>query len=161
VDDGRRTHEIFRYSLSGTMIAFLSRNGVGGAIVSLQDPIAGARITSGYGWRGHPILEVWKFHNGVDYAAPLGTPVRAAGAGIIEEGGWHGQNGKYIRIRHGAHLVTTYSHLNGFAASAKEGRRVHRGQVIAFVGQTGLATGPHLYYEVVVDSRPVRPVGTS
>src|SRR5262249_11598788 len=161
VNDGRKTHEIYRYALSGTMVAFLNRKGVGGAIVSLQAPVAGARVTSGYGWRVHPILEVRKFHKGVDYAAPLGTPVRAAGDGTIEEVGWHGQNGRHIRIRHGAHLVTTYSHLNGCAARAKVGRQVHRGQVIGFVGQTGLATGPHLYYEVIVDGRAVRPVGTS
>jgi murein DD-endopeptidase MepM/ murein hydrolase activator NlpD len=159
LNDGRKTHQVFRYTLSDTMVAFLSRTGAGGAIVSLKDPIPGARVTSGYGWRVHPILGVLKFHKGVDYAAPLGTPVRAAAEGTIEEIGWHGQNGKYVRIRHGAHLVTTYSHLKGFAAGLKQGTQGRRGQVIAFVGQTGLATGPHLYYEVIVDNRAVRPVG--
>jgi len=158
LDDGRKSHQIFRYAASGPLVAYVNQNGIGGAIVSLQDPVPNARVSSGFGWRIHPILGVRKFHNGVDYAAPAGTPVHATAAGVIEEIGWHGANGRYIRIRHGEHLVTTYSHLKRYATGLKVGARVRAGQTIAFVGQSGLATGPHLYYEVIVDNKPVRPI---
>jgi murein DD-endopeptidase MepM/ murein hydrolase activator NlpD len=158
LDDGRKSHQIFRYAAWSSMVAYVNQNGVGGAIISLQDPVPNARLTSGFGWRVHPILGIRKFHNGVDYAAPAGTPVHATGAGVIEEIGWHGANGRYIRIRHGEHLVTTYSHLKRYATGLKPGARVRAGQTIAFIGQSGLATGPHLYYEVIVDNKPVRPI---
>lgn len=158
LDDGRKSHQIFRYAASGPLVAYVNQNGIGGAIVSLQDPVPNARVSSGFGWRIHPILGVRKFHNGVDYAAPAGTPVHATAAGVIEEIGWHGANGRYIRIRHGEHLVTTYSHLKRYATGLKVGARVRAGQTIAFVGQSELATGPHLYYEVIVDNKPVRPI---
>jgi murein DD-endopeptidase MepM/ murein hydrolase activator NlpD len=158
LDDGRKSHQIFRYAAWSSMVAYVNQNGVGGAIISLQEPVPNARLTSGFGWRMHPILGVRKFHNGVDYAAPAGTPVHATGAGVIEEIGWHGQNGRYIRIRHGEHLVTTYSHLKRYATGLKQGARVRAGETIAFIGQSGLATGPHLYYEVIVDNKPVRPI---
>jgi hypothetical protein len=159
LDDGHKSHQIFRYAPSESMVAYVNRNGLGGALISLQEPIPNAHVSSGFGWRVHPILGVRKFHNGVDYAAPLGTPVLAAGDGVVEEVGWHGRNGRYVRIRHDAHLVTTYSHLKRYAAGLKKGMQVRAGQTIAFVGQSGLATGPHLYYEVIVDNRPVRPIG--
>jgi murein DD-endopeptidase MepM/ murein hydrolase activator NlpD len=123
----------------------------------LADPVKGARVSSGYGWRIHPILEVRKFHYGVDLAAPKGTPVHAAADGIVEEARLRGANGIYIRIRHGLQLLTSYSHLDRLAGDIRRGAWVRREQVIGFVGMTGLATGPHLYYEVYVDGQKVNP----
>jgi murein DD-endopeptidase MepM/ murein hydrolase activator NlpD len=123
----------------------------------LADPVKGARVSSGYGWRIHPILDVRKFHYGVDLAAPKGTPVHAAADGIVEEARLRGANGLYIRIRHGLQLLTSYSHLDRLAGNIRRGAWVRREQVIGFVGMTGLATGPHLYYEVYVDGQKVNP----
>jgi murein DD-endopeptidase MepM/ murein hydrolase activator NlpD len=124
----------------------------------LADPLKGARISSGYGWRIHPVLDVRKFHYGVDLAAPKGTPVHAAADGIVEEARVRGANGLYIRIRHGLQLLTSYSHLDRLAGNIRRGAWVARDQVIGFVGMTGLATGPHLYYEVFVDGQKVNPL---
>jgi murein DD-endopeptidase MepM/ murein hydrolase activator NlpD len=124
----------------------------------LADPVEGARISSGFGWRIHPILDVRKFHYGIDLAAPRGTPVHAAADGIIEEARVRGANGLYIRIRHGLQLLTSYSHLDRLAENIRRGAWVARDQVIGFVGMTGLATGPHLYYEVYVDGEKVNPL---
>ena len=157
LDDGRKRHQVYRYALADSLVAFLTENGLGSAALSLADPVAGARVSSGFGWRVHPVLGVWKFHNGVDYAAPRGTPVHVAADGVVEDIGWHGANGFYVRVRHGQQLETTYSHLLRFAANIRRGTQLHKGQVIAYVGMTGLATGPHLYYEILVDGRPVDP----
>jgi murein DD-endopeptidase MepM/ murein hydrolase activator NlpD len=157
LDDGRKRHEVYRYALADSLVAFLTENGLGAAALSLADPVANARVTSGFGWRVHPVLGVWKFHNGVDYAAPRGTPVHVAADGVVEDIGWHGANGFYVRVRHGQQLETTYSHLQRFATNIRRGTQLHKGQVIAYVGMTGLATGPHLYYEILVDGRPVDP----
>jgi murein DD-endopeptidase MepM/ murein hydrolase activator NlpD len=124
----------------------------------LADPVKGSRVSSGYGWRIHPILNVRKFHYGVDLAAPRGTPVHAAADGFVEEAGRRGGNGIYIRIRHGLQLLTSYSHLDRLAGNIRRGAWVTRDQVIGFVGMTGLATGPHLYYEVYIDGEKVNPL---
>jgi len=158
LDDGQKQHQVYRYALADSMVAFLTDKGRGAAELSLADPVVGARVTSGFGWRVHPILGGWRFHNGVDYAAPRGTPVHVAADGIVEDIGWHGGNGLYIRVRHGAQLETTYSHLQKFAAGIGRGTKLGKGQVIAYVGTTGLATGPHLYYEILVDGRPIDPL---
>jgi len=126
--------------------------------VTLTEPVVGARITSGFGWRIHPILRVRKFHYGVDFGAPRGTPVRAAADAVVVENHWRPVNGYYVRLRHDNRLETTYSHLDKFAANLHPGQRVHKGEVIAYVGATGLATGPHLYYEVLVDGQAVSPL---
>jgi murein DD-endopeptidase MepM/ murein hydrolase activator NlpD len=123
----------------------------------LADPVKGARISSGYGWRIHPILDVRKFHYGIDLAAPRGTPVHAAADGFVEEARLRGANGLYIRIRHGLQLLTSYSHLDRLAVNIRRGAWVTRDQIIGFVGTTGLATGPHLYFEVYVHGEKVDP----
>jgi murein DD-endopeptidase MepM/ murein hydrolase activator NlpD len=110
----------------------------------LADPIDDASVSSGFGWRVHPILGVRRFHHGVDLAAARGTPIHAAASGIVEEAGTRGANGLYIRIRHGPQLLTSYSHLEQLATNIHRGAWVMRGQVIGSVGMTGLATGPHL-----------------
>ena len=98
-----------------------------------------------------------RLHRGLDFAAPTGTPIYAAGDGTITRLGTFGNNGKYIRIRHKNGYDTAYAHMNGFARGMKKGRRVRQGQVIGFVGRTGLATGPHLHYEVMHYDKPVNP----
>ncbi len=125
----------------------------------LQTPVDATRISSNFGMRRHPILGYSKMHRGVDFAAPAGTPVRAAGEGVVVAAGAAGSYGNYVRIRHNAKYGTAYAHLNGFASGIRKGAHVHQGQVIAYVGSTGRATGPHLHYEVLVDGAQVNPRG--
>ncbi|HZR34327.1 MAG TPA: M23 family metallopeptidase [Nevskia sp.] len=129
----------------------------GTRLAVLETPVENPHITSPYGWRIHPILKKRRFHRGVDFSAPAGTPVRAAEDGVIEEIGRHGHYGLYLRIRHCAAVETAYAHLAGFAPDLAVGATVKRGQVIASVGRTGWATGPHLYYEVIVDGHRIDP----
>lgn len=126
-------------------------------LATLDAPVDSERITSPYGWRVHPILKRRRFHQGVDYGAPVGTPVHAAEYGVVEAIGRRGHYGLYLRIRHCASVETAYAHLAAFAPELKVGDIVQRGQVIASVGRTGWATGPHLYYEVIVDGHRVDP----
>jgi murein DD-endopeptidase MepM/ murein hydrolase activator NlpD len=107
--------------------------------------------------RRHPILGYTRLHRGLDFAAPKGTPIYAAGDGTIQRIGTYGNNGKYIRIQHRNGYETAYAHMNGFARRLKKGSRVKQGQVIGTVGRTGLATGPHLHYEVLHYNKPVNP----
>lgn len=123
----------------------------------MKTPIDGARLTSKFGMRRHPILGYNKMHKGIDFAAPRGTPIYAAGDGVIEKAGRAGGYGKYIRIRHRAGLSTAYGHLNGFKAGIKPGTRVKQGQVIGYVGTTGRSTGPHLHYEILMAGKQVNP----
>ncbi len=123
----------------------------------LKTPVDGARISSGYGMRKHPIQGYNKLHRGVDFAAPSGTPIYAAGKGVIERIGRNGGYGKYIRIRHNSTYKTAYAHLKSFAKGMKSGVRVKQGQVIGYVGSTGRSTGPHLHYEILVDGKQVNP----
>ena len=120
-------------------------------------PIDGARISSGYGRRRHPILGYTKMHRGIDFAAPRGTPVYAAGHGSIEVAGRNGGYGNYVRIRHNGSYKTAYAHLRGFARGVSRGRRVRQGQVIGYVGSTGRSTGPHLHYEILRNGRQMNP----
>lgn len=120
-------------------------------------PIDGARISSGFGRRRHPILGYTKMHRGIDFAAPRGTPVYAAGHGTIEVAGRNGGYGKYVRIRHNGSYKTAYAHLRGFGRGVSRGRRVRQGQVIGYVGSTGRSTGPHLHYEILRNGRQVNP----
>ena len=125
----------------------------------LIKPVPGARITSGYTYRRyHPILRCWRPHLAVDYAAPLGTPVRAAADGVVVYAGWYGSYGKYIAIRHNSVYSTTYGHLHKIARGIRKGVRVRQGQVIGYVGKTGLATGPHLCYRVIKNGRSINPL---
>ncbi|MDR3516343.1 MAG: M23 family metallopeptidase [Azospirillaceae bacterium] len=125
---------------------------------ALAKPIRGARITSPYGWRIHPVLGVRKFHRGVDFAAPRGTPVTAAATGVVEDIGWHGHYGRYVRLRHSGHDETIYAHLQDFAHGLRRNSRVTKGETLGYVGTTGYATGPHLYFEVLIDHKQVDPL---
>jgi murein DD-endopeptidase MepM/ murein hydrolase activator NlpD len=123
----------------------------------LRTPVDGARISSGYGMRKHPIKGYNKMHRGVDFAAPSGTPIYAAGKGVIDRIGRNGGYGKYIRIRHNSTYKTAYAHMKSYAKGMKRGARVTQGQVIGYVGSTGNSTGPHLHYEVLVDGKQANP----
>ena len=125
----------------------------------LQTPVDATRISSTFGMRKHPVLGYTMMHRGVDFAAPAGTPVRAAGDGIVVAAGNAGSYGNYVRIQHNARYSTAYAHLTGFARGITKGMRVRQGQVIAYVGSTGRATGPHLHYEVLVGGQQVNPRG--
>ena len=114
----------------------------------LRTPVAGARLTSLFGPRLHPILGYSRMHQGVDFAAPTGSPVLAAGDGVVEEARWAGGYGRWLKIRHASGLETGYAHLSAWAVAITPGARVRQGQVVAYVGSTGLATGPHLHFEV-------------
>ncbi|MEQ1713117.1 MAG: M23 family metallopeptidase, partial [Hyphomicrobium sp.] len=116
------------------------------------------RLTSGFGVRFHPLLNERKMHTGVDWAAPTGTPILAAGTGVIEEGGRKGYNGNYVRIRHANGYQTAYSHMSRIAPGVQQGIKIRQGQIIGYVGSTGLSSGPHLHYEVLVNSRFVDPL---
>ena len=124
----------------------------------MKTPINGARLSSRYGNRKHPILGYTKMHRGLDFAAPSGTPVFAAGDGIIEKAGWNGSYGKYIRIKHTGIYKTAYAHLSGIHNNVRIGKRVLQGKIIGYVGTTGRSTGPHLHYEVIKNNIQVNPM---
>lgn len=126
------------------------------AAQALIMPVAGARITSGYGWRFHPILGFGRMHSGTDLAAPYGSPVYAVADGVVSFVGPHGGHGNYIRLEHGGAIGTGYGHLSRFAV--QQGLRVRAGQVIGYVGSTGLSTGPHLHYEVFRGGASIDPM---
>ncbi len=127
----------------------------------LRTPIDGARISSGFGMRVNPILGYsQEMHPGIDFAAPMGTPIMAAGEGTIEQVGWFHGYGKYIRIRHDSTFSTTYGHMSSFA-KVHPGEHVHQGEVIGYVGSTGRSTGPHLYFEVIKNGVKVNPMSVS
>ncbi|MFN4166061.1 MAG: M23 family metallopeptidase, partial [Ferrovibrio sp.] len=123
----------------------------------LRTPIDGARLTSGFGMRRHPILGFSLMHKGVDFGAATGTPIQAAGDGVVELAGWNGAYGQYVRIKHGNGYATAYAHMSRIGV--KNGQRVRQGQIIGAVGTTGRSTGPHLHYEVMVNGKQVNPAG--
>ena len=116
------------------------------------------RLTSGFGLRRHPLLGEYKMHTGIDWAAPVGTPIMAAANGVIEEAGRKGYNGNYIRIRHANGYQTAYSHMSRFAPGAAPGVKVRQGQIIGYIGTTGLSSGPHLHFEILVNNQFVNPL---
>ncbi len=121
----------------------------------MKTPINGARLSSSFGLRKHPIDGFTKMHRGTDFAAPLGTPIMASGDGVVVKVGWCGGGGNCIKIRHNSSYSTVYAHLSKFANATKKGRRVKQGQIIGYVGSTGKSTGPHLHYEVIFNGKRV------
>ena len=121
----------------------------------MKTPINGARLSSSFGMRKHPILGYNKMHRGTDFAAPSGTPIMASGSGTITRARWCGGGGNCVKIKHNSTYETIYAHMRSFAKGIKEGRKVKQGQIIGYVGSTGLSTGPHLHYEVIVNGKKV------
>ncbi len=121
----------------------------------MKTPINGARLSSKFGMRKHPILGYNKMHKGTDFAARRGTPIMASGSGVVERASWFGAYGKYIRIRHNSTYKTAYAHLSKFGRGVKVGKKVRQGQIIGYVGSTGRSTGPHLHYEVLIRNKRV------
>jgi len=138
---------------------YYTPKGWSGKRLLMRTPVDGARLTSRFGVRRHPILGYTKMHKGVDFGAPTGTPVMAAGAGVIEKAEWFGGYGRYVRVKHGNGYSTAYAHLSRFARGIKAGSRVRQGQVIAYVGTSGRSTGPHLHYEVMAAKKQINPMG--
>ncbi len=121
----------------------------------MKTPINGARLSSSYGMRKHPILGYNKMHQGTDFAAPMGTPIMASGSGVILKAGWCGGGGNCVKIRHNSTYSTVYAHMSKFARGIKKGTRVTQGQIIGYVGSTGMSTGPHLHYEVIKNGKKI------
>ena len=121
----------------------------------MKTPINGARLSSPFGMRKHPIDGYNKMHKGTDFAAPMGTPIMASGDGVVKKAGWCGGGGNCVKIRHNSTYQTIYAHMSKFARGIKTGARVKQGQTIGYVGSTGKSTGPHLHYEVIVNGKKV------
>ncbi len=119
----------------------------------MKTPINGARLSSSYGMRKHPILGFNKMHTGTDFAAPEGTPIMASGSGTITRAKWCGGGGNCIKIKHNSTYETVYAHMKNFAKGMRVGKKVRQGQIIGYVGSTGMSTGPHLHYEVIVNGK--------
>ena len=147
----------YRFAQDDGRVDYFDRAGQSARRLLMKTPIDGARLSSGFGTRKHPILGYRKAHKGVDFAARRGTPIYAAGDGVVERANRFGSFGNYIRIRHANGYKTAYAHLNGFRKGIRAGKRVRQGDVIGYVGTTGRSTGPHLHYEVHHKGRAVNP----
>ncbi|MCK5275569.1 MAG: M23 family metallopeptidase, partial [Alphaproteobacteria bacterium] len=145
---GKR-HAVYRHILKNGDVDYFDEKGQSAKKALMRTPIDGARLSSGFGKRKHPILGYTKMHKGLDFAAPRGTPIYAAGNGTVNYAGKKGGYGNYVRIRHNGTYQTAYAHMSGIARGVRKGKRVNQGQVIGYVGTTGRSTGNHLHYEVI------------
>ena len=145
---------LYRFN-DGVDIGFYDIKGKSIVKSLMKTPINGARLSSSYGMRKHPILGYNKMHRGTDFAAPAGTPIMASGSGKITRARWCGGGGNCVKIKHNSTYETIYAHMKSFAKGIREGKRVKQGQIIGYVGSTGMSTGPHLHYEVVVNGKKV------
>ena len=152
------TRHFYRFRTPDGLVDYYDETGNSAKKFLMRKPVKGARYTSGFGGRKHPLLRRWKTHTGVDWAAPRGTPILAAGDATVEKVGRQGGYGNYICLRHANGFATAYGHLSRYAPGLAVGISVKQGQVIGFVGSTGFSTGPHLHYEVLVNSKHVNPM---
>ena len=150
--------EYFRFLTDDGFVDYFNREGKNVKKSILKTPLDGARLSSSFGMRKHPISGFNKMHKGVDFAAPKGTPIYAGGNGVIEYIGRNGGYGNYIRIRHNNNYKTAYAHLSNFKKGISKGTRVNQGDVIGFVGSTGVSTGPHLHYEIIFNNKQINPM---
>jgi murein DD-endopeptidase MepM/ murein hydrolase activator NlpD len=156
---GGETRKYYRFQTADdNVVDYYDETGKSAKKFLVRKPLADGIMRSGFGARHHPLLRFTKMHTGVDWAAPMGTPIYAAGNGVIEKMGWEGGYGKYVRLRHTNGYQTAYGHMSAFARNLEEGKRVRQGQVIGYVGSTGLSTGAHLHYEILVNGRFLDPM---
>lgn len=161
INEGGQEKRFYRYpGRDGREAEFLDENGRSVSKPLMSNPVPGGRSNDGFGWRMHPILHRPEFHNGVDFDAPMGSPIVAAGDGEVIKISSESGYGKYVRVKHDFGYTTTYAHISGTAKGLKVGDRVSQGQVIAFIGSTGLSTGPHLYYELRMGDKYADPTKT-
>ena len=147
--------QLYKYEYEKNKIDYFDENGKSIRKTLMKTPINGARLSSSYGKRKHPILGYTKMHTGTDFAAPMGTPIMASGDGKVTKAGWCGGGGNCVKIRHNTTYQTVYAHMSKFGRGIKKGARVKQGQIIGYVGSTGLSTGPHLHYEVIENGRKI------
>ncbi|MDD3371738.1 MAG: M23 family metallopeptidase [Alphaproteobacteria bacterium] len=155
---GGEIKPIYRVTFIDKTVDYFDARGRSVRRALLRTPVAAAHITSGFGMRMHPLLGYSKMHKGVDFGAPTGTPIFAAGSGVIEELGFKGGFGRYLRIRHARGIQTIYGHMSRFNPRLYRGARVNQGEVVAYVGSSGRSTGPHLHFEVHVKGKTVNPL---
>ena len=147
--------QLYRYEYEKNKVDFFDENGQSIKKTLMKTPINGARLSSSYGKRKHPILGYTKLHTGTDFAAPTGTPIMASGDGKVTKAGWCGGGGNCVKIKHNSKYQTVYAHMSKFGRGIKKGVRVKQGQIIGYVGSTGMSTGPHLHYEVIENGKKV------
>ena len=147
--------QLYRYEYEKNKVDFFDENGQSIKKTLMKTPINGARLSSSYGKRKHPILGYTKMHTGTDFAAPTGTPIMASGDGKVTKAGWCGGGGNCVKIKHNSKYQTVYAHMSKFGRGIKKGVRVKQGQIIGYVGSTGMSTGPHLHYEVIENGKKV------
>jgi murein DD-endopeptidase MepM/ murein hydrolase activator NlpD len=152
-----KKHLLYRFEMPDGEAEYFDANGQSAKAMLMKTPVDGARISSGFGQRHHPILGYTRMHKGIDFAVPSGTPVMAAGSGTVTFAGPAGEYGNLVVISHGNNYATAYGHLSRFASDLHKGKKVHQGDVVAYSGMTGLATGPHLHYEIRVGNSQVNP----
>jgi murein DD-endopeptidase MepM/ murein hydrolase activator NlpD len=155
---GGQTRNFYRFQMQDGGTDYFDEDGSSAEQFLLRNPLPAGKFRSGFGARKHPILGYVRMHTGVDWSAPIGTPIIAAGNGTVEKVGWAGGYGKQIIIRHANGYETSYNHQSAFAKGIEPGVHVRQGQTIGFLGQTGLATGPHLHYELIVNGTKVDPM---
>ena len=158
---GGKTKPVYRVTFNDGTVDYFDERGQSVRRALLRTPVAAAHITSSFGMRMHPILGYSKMHQGVDFGAPQGAPIFAAGNGIVTEIDHKGSYGRYIRLRHNGKLETVYAHMSRFGDGLYRGAKVNQGEVIGYVGMTGRATGPHLHFEVHVNGKPVNPLSVN
>ena len=152
------SYKFYRFTDSEGKVGYYDEKGQSARKTLMKTPINGARLSSGFGMRKHPIKGFSAMHKGVDFGAPTGTPIFAAGDGVLEKVGWINGYGRYILIRHNSTYKTAYAHMSGWAKGIRRGARVYQGQIIGYVGSTGNSTGPHLHYEILINGRQVNPL---
>jgi murein DD-endopeptidase MepM/ murein hydrolase activator NlpD len=156
---GGETRKFYRYQTTDdNVVDYYDESGKSAKKFLVRKPVSDGNITSGFGGRNHPLLGYSKMHTGVDWGSSTGTAIFAAGNGLIDKVGWEGGYGKYIRIRHANGYETAYGHMSAFARGMEQGKKVRQGQVIGYVGSTGLSTGAHLHYEILINGRFVDPM---
>ena len=148
-------YQLYMYEYDEKKIDYFDENGKSIKKTLMKTPINGARLSSSYGKRKHPILGYTKMHLGTDFAAPKGTPIMASGDGKVTKAGWCGGGGNCVKIKHNRTYQTVYAHMSKFGRGIKKGVRVKQGQIIGYVGSTGLSTGPHLHYEVIENGKKI------